>query len=325
MIIESDFKPAWWMTNPHIQTIYSSLRHPLDAPIDKRERIDLPDGDFLDLVWGTGGLPPTTPLLIILHGLGGGADSSYVARFMKVFNDNGWRAVLMEFRGASKELNRLPRAYHSGETSDLDFIVRLLEEREPYTHKGIVGISLGGNILLKWLGEQGPQQRVKAAVAVSVPYVLNQVANKMNEGFTRFYQNHMLNQFKSIFARKLDYMVNPPEALKKAAECNCFWTFDAQVTAPLNGFSSVHAYYRQCSSRQYLCRIETPTLLIHAEDDPFMTIDVLPTAAELSEHVVLELSKRGGHVGFITGNTPGVPVYWLDERISAYFNGKFVA
>lgn len=322
MIIESSFKPAWWMTNPHIQTIYSSMRHPVVAPIDKNERVDLPDGDFIDLLWSTNNLPKDSPLMIILHGLGGCADSSYVARFMREFNARGWRAVLMQFRGAGKELNRLPRAYHSGETSDLNYIVELLHQREPHAYKGIVGISLGGNILLKWLGECGKECKVDAAVAVSVPYVLNKVANKMNEGLTRLYQNHLLSQFKTVFARKVDSIINPPEPLKKAANCTCFWTFDAQVTAPLNGFNSVYDYYRECSSRQFLCRIETPTLLIHAEDDPFMTLDVLPTEQELSQQVVLELSKKGGHVGFIGGDTIGVPVYWLDQRIPEYFKEK---
>ncbi len=323
MIIESSFKPAWWMTNAHIQTIYSSLRHPLDAPVDKVERLDLPDGDFLDLAWSTAGVPENAPLIIILHGLGGGITSSYVARFMYAFKEKGWRTVLMHFRGASHEPNRLPRAYHSGDTADLDFLIRTLDQREPTTQKAAVGISLGGNVLLKWLGEQSAQSKIKTAVAVSVPFVLNKVASRMNEGFSRLYQTHLLNQFKPVFARKLDLLTNPPDALRKAAECNCFWTFDAQVTAPLNGFNNVHAYYRESSSRQYLRDIQIPTLMIHAEDDPFMTPEVLPTESELSDYVVMELSKKGGHVGFISGNTLGVPIYWLDQRIPEYFSEQF--
>lgn len=321
MIVESSFKPAWWMANPHIQTIYSSLRHPVVAPIDKHERVDMPDGDFIDLSWATGGLPANAPLVVILHGLCGCVDSSYVARFMQAFNNQGWRAVLMEFRGASKELNRLPRAYHSGDTSDLNFVAQLLQQREPYTAKAVVGISLGGNILLKWLGEQGANCNINAAVAVSVPYLLNKVANKMNEGITKLYQSHLLNQFKSVFAKKVEAITNPPEPLKRAAESTCFWTFDAMVTAPLYGFNSVHDYYRQCSSRQYLNQIEIPTLLIHSEDDPFMTPDILPTETELSHQIILEVSKKGGHVGFISGDTIGVPVFWLDQRIPEYLTG----
>ncbi len=321
MIIESKFKPAWWLTNPHAQTIYSSMRHPVQASVDKIEKLDLPDGDFLNLAWSTADLPANSPLIIILHGLGGCVNSSYVARFMRAFNQQGWRTVLMHFRGAGQELNRFPRAYHSGDTADLDFLIQTLEQREPGTAKVVVGVSLGGNVLLKWLGEQGSTQSiVAAAVAISVPFVLNIVANRMNIGFSRFYQTHLLNQFKEVFARKVNHFKNPPEAIKKAAECNCFWTFDDQVTAPLYGFNSVHTYYRECSSRKYLKHITTPTLILHALDDPFMTEEVLPSENELSDSVILELSKKGGHVGFIAGNTPGVPVYWLDQRIPEYIS-----
>ena len=326
MIIESQFKPAWWLTNPHAQTIYSSMRHPVQPSIDRTEKMDLPDGDFLNLVWSTANLPDDSPLIIILHGLSGCVNSSYVARFMQAFNQQGWRAVLMHFRGAGQELNRLPRAYHSGDTADLDYLIQILEQREPGTKKVVVGVSLGGNVLLRWLGEQGASQSiVSAAVAVSVPFVLNIVADRINIGFSRFYQTRLLNQLKEIFARKVNHFENPPEAIRKAAECNCFWTFDDQVTAPLHGFNSVHTYYRECSSRQYLKHIATPTLIIHALDDPFMTAEVLPSEDELSDSVILELSKKGGHVGFIAGNKPGVPVYWLDQRIPAYISEQLSA
>ncbi|MCL9682770.1 hydrolase [Legionella maioricensis] len=321
MIIESRFKPAWWLTNPHAQTIYSSMRHPVRASIDRIEKMDLPDGDFLNLAWSTADLPENAPLVIILHGLSGCVNSSYVARFMQAFNQQGWRAVLMHFRGAGDELNRLPRAYHSGDTADLDYLIKVLDQREPESKKFVVGVSLGGNVLLKWLGEKGPTQSiVSAAVAVSVPFVLNIVADRMNSGFSRLYQTRLLNQLKEIFARKESFLKHPPEAIKRAAECQCFWTFDDQVTAPLHGFNSVHTYYRECSSRKYLKHITTPTLIIHALDDPFMTAEVLPSEDELSDSVILELSKKGGHVGFITGNTPGVPVYWLDQRIPEYIS-----
>ncbi len=323
MIIESQFKPAWWLSNAHAQTIYASMRHPIAAPVNKTEKIDLPDGDFLSLAWSTADLSEDSPLIVILHGLGGCVNSSYVARFMRVFNNHGWRAVLMHFRGAGKEINRLPRAYHSGDTGDLDYLVNLLNNREPHTKKAIVGVSLGGNVLLKWLGEQKAQTQIQAAVAVSVPFLLNKVASRMNEGFSRFYQSHLLKQFKIVFAQKINQLKNPPDVLKKAADCHCFWTFDDRVTAPLYGFSNVHSYYRESSSRQYLRHITLPTLIIHAEDDPFMTADVLPQEHELSESVTLEISKKGGHVGFVSGGKIWEPVYWLDQRIPAYLVEQF--
>lgn len=316
MIINSLFKPAWWLSNTHAQTICSTLTRRVKAPIDKHERFELPDGDFIDLAWAINGLSDDAPLVIFLHGLGGSVDSSYVAGQLRAFNRRGWRGLLMHFRGASKEPNRLPRAYHSGDTGDLDRLMHVLDQREPNTKKAIVGISMGGNVLLKWLGEQGTQSTVRAAVAVSVPYQLRLVADRVNQGFSRVYQKYLLGRLREIFLRKLEQYPNTlPWSAADLEAARCFWTFDESITAPLYGFRHVHDYYRESSSRQYLNRITTPTLLIHALDDPFMTPEVLPTVDELSEHVTLELSQRGGHVGFITGQVPGVPVYWLDERI----------
>ena len=324
MIIDSTFKAAWWLSNPHAQTIYASLTHPFKASVDKMEKIELPDGDFINLAWSNAHLADDSPLVVILHGLGGCINSSYVARFMHAFNQRGWRVVLMHFRGAGKEINRLPRAYHSGDTADLDLVIQNLAQREPGTKKAVVGVSLGGNVLLKWMGERPQQSKIHAAVAISVPFVLKSVANRMNVGLSRFYQTHLLNNLKETFARKANQLENPPEALKRAADCHCFWTFDNQVTAPLHGFSNVHSYYRESSSRQYLRHIEVPTLIIHAKDDPFMTVDVLPTETELSEKITLELSKKGGHMGFIAGTKIGKPVYWLDRRIPEFIAKEFL-
>lgn len=316
MIITSAFKPAWWLTNTHAQTLYSTLTRRVKAPIDYQERLELPDGDFIDLAWANHGLPPDAPLVILLHGLGGGVNSTYVAGQLRAYNRAGWRGVLMHFRGASLEANRLPRAYHSGDTADLNFLIHTLAAREPHTKKALVGVSLGGNVLLKWLGEQGTQSFVQAAVAVSVPYQLRLVADRINQGFSRIYQKHLLQRLREVFRRKLDaYPSALPWSHEDLESLRCFWTFDERVTAPLHGFSHVHAYYREASSRQYLTRIATPTLLIHALDDPFMTPDALPRLDELSPQVTLELSRQGGHVGFVAGNVPGKAVYWLDQRI----------
>ena len=183
----------------HAQTMYPTVARRLKAPIDKTERFELPDGDFIDLAWAVNGLSQEAPLIIFLHGLGGGVDSAYVAGQLRAFNRKGWRAVLMHFRGASHELNRLPRAYHSGDTSDLDCFLKELSVREPHTTKGVVGVSMGGNILLKWLGEQGTQSYVQAAVAISVPFQLRLVADRVNQGFSRVYQAYLLARLRSIF------------------------------------------------------------------------------------------------------------------------------
>jgi predicted alpha/beta-fold hydrolase len=316
MILKSTFKAAWWLTNAHVQTIYPSLMRSRRVCVDKQERVELPDGDFIDLAYSTAGLSPDAPLVILLHGLGGNVDSSYVSGLLPAFNQQGWRAVLMHFRGASKEPNRLPRVYHAGDTDDLDYILRIIHQREPHTKKAAVGISLGGNVLLKWLGEQKKQTLIQAAVAVSVPFQLHVLSDKLNQGVARIYQNYLLKRYKQVLVRKYEHHADKmPCSLDDLNQKRCFWTFDDVLTAPLHGFPHVHAYYRTASSRAYLIHIETPTLIIHAKDDPFMTQQVIPTEAELSMQVTLELSQKGGHVGFITGNIPGKPVYWLDNRI----------
>lgn len=321
MIIESLFKPAWWLSNAHAQTLFPTLTRRLKPPIDKIERFELPDGDFIDLAWATNGLGKNTPLVILLHGLAGDLTSTYVAGLLHTFNRRGWRGVLMHFRGAGQEQNRLPRAYHSGDTVDLDFFLHHLAVQEPHTKKGIVGISLGGNVLLKWLGEQGPQSLIDTAVAVSVPFQLRLVADRVNQGFSRIYQIYLLKRMRHLFKQKIERHGDAlPESVKRVDSYRCFWTFDEWVTAPLNGYAHVHSYYREVSSRQYLTNIKTPTLIIHALDDPFMTPDIVPTADELSKDVTLELSDKGGHVGFVTGYIPGKPVYWLDQRIPSYLN-----
>ncbi len=325
MIINSNFKPAWWLTSSHGQTVYPTLARYISAPVDLVERLELPDGDFIDLAWAINGLDSQAPLVILLHGLGGSVESTYAGGFMQAFNRCGWRAVLMHFRGASPEPNRLPRAYHSGDTGDVDYFLKLLAQREPNTKKAVVGVSLGGNVLLKWLGEQGSQTVVNAAVAVSVPFELRLVADRIGRGFSRIYQAYLLRRMKRVFERKKTLFDDDmPQAFKDMDKWQCFWTFDEYVTAPLNGFPHVHDYYREASSRPYIAKIATPTLIIHALDDPFMTPEVVPSEEELSKEVTLELSAKGGHVGFIMGNLPGKPVYWLEQRIPDYLSQVFV-
>lgn len=324
MKINSPFKPAWWLTNAHAQTIYPTVTRKIKAPIDKVERFELPDGDFIDLAWAVNGISPDAPLVIFLHGLGGGVDSTYVAGQLLAYNRCGWRGVLMHFRGASKEPNRMMRAYHSGDTGDLNSLIQALAAREPTTKKALVGVSMGGNVILKWLGENPLQTSINAAVAISVPYQLGLVADRVNQGLSRLYQSHLLGRIREMFLRKLAKFGETSTLSRNDIEsARCFWTFDENITARLNGFSNVHAYYREASSRQFLAHITTPTLLIHSLDDPFMTPKVVPHEQELSSHVTLELSKQGGHVGFITGSVPGKPIYWLDDRVPDFLCNYF--
>jgi uncharacterized protein len=319
MIIKSKFKPAWWLKNEHAQTVYPTLAHRSKAPITKQERIELPDGDFIDLSWATDELPTSSPLIVLLHGLGGSVRSVYVSGLLRAMNQCGYRGVLMHFRGASHEPNRLPRTYHCGDTGDFSYLLRLLNRREPDTSKAAIGISLGGNVLLKWLGEEKEQSLIKAAVAVSVPFQLESVANRMTRGFSRIYQAHLLRRLRQMHLKKIEHHGRQSLGLQHDLKSlNSFWLFDEHVTAPLNGFKHAQDYYHQASSKQFLKQISTPTLIIQALDDPFMTPDIFPTEADLSEKVTLELSQCGGHVGFVAGNIPGKPVYWLEERIPAF-------
>jgi uncharacterized protein len=319
MIIESPFKPAWWLANPHVQTVYPTFAQSVTPPDYRLERLELPDNDFIDLAWAEASLPKDAPLVILLHGLGGGIHSSYVPRLLNAFNAQGWRGVLMHFRGSGAEPNRLPRVYHSGDTDDLNYLLELLAKQKPATKKALVGISLGGNVLLKWLGEHPKQSIVEAGVAVSVPFQLRLAADRMNQGLSRLYRSYLLKEMRTVFSHKLTLKdCELPPGLHNMDAYHCFWTFDEYVTAPLHGFSSVHDYYRESSCKKYLPTIETKALIIHALDDPFMMSEAVPLPDEMSSAVTIELSKKGGHVGFVSGQIPGMPECWLDQRIPEF-------
>jgi predicted alpha/beta-fold hydrolase len=309
--VTAPFKAAWWCRNPHLQTLWPVFfRRRLRPPL-RRERLELPDGDFLDLDWT---LNDSGPIVILLHGLEGSSRSPYARGMLSTLPRHGMRAVLMHFRGCSGEPNRLARAYHSGDTGDLDFLVRTLRAREPHTPLAAIGYSLGGNALLKWLGEQGDRAPVACAVAVSVPFLLHESTRRMNRGFSRFYQWHLLYNLKASVVRKAQRM--PPSIpLHELPGLRSFHDFDDRITAPLHGFRDALHYYTASSSRQYLKWIGVPTLIVHAEDDPFMHAGVIPGEPELSPTVELSRHARGGHVGFVAGSVPWRPRYWLEDRI----------
>jgi len=283
-------------------------------PLLRRERLELPDGDFLDLDWNAnlGG-----PVVLILHGLEGSSRSHYARALLELAHARGWRAALLHFRGCSGEPNRLARGYHSGETGDLTFVVDLLRHHHPATRIAVVGFSLGGNVLLKWLGETGIRAPIDAAVAVSVPFILGDCADRLDRGFSRVYQWELMHRMRRSVARKQKRLALPL-AIADLSQLHTFRDFDEHITAPLHGFRGASHYYDVSSCRQYLSGISCPTLIVHALDDPFMTPATAPTAAEISPSTTLELYPHGGHVGFVTGPSPWQPRYWLDERIPAF-------
>ncbi len=319
MLKTSSFRPAWWLKNRHLQTVFrNGPWGKLRRVGFRREQIELPDGDFLHADWTTGaGLPLTQPLVVVLHGLEGSSRSAYAIAIMTAIRDAGWQGVLMHFRGCSGEPNRLPRTYHAGDTGDIGFFLDLLARRHPGLAIAAIGYSLGGNVLLKYLGENGANSALATAIAVSVPFDLRIAADSIATGMSRLYQHALLQRMRATLREKFTEE-NAPINLGRALASRTFHEFDEYSTAPLHGFSGCEEYYRICSSLQYLKDINTPTLLLHASDDPFMTPAALPDADELSDAVTLELSKQGGHVGFIGGDVPLRPEYWLEPRIVAH-------
>ena len=233
----------------------------------------------------------------------------------------------MHFRGCSGQVNRLPRTFHSGETGDLDLIVRWLRQHWPHRPLAVVGYSLGGNVLLKWLSERGDHADVAAAVAVSVPMDLGICADRMERGFSRLYLRLLVGSLRrKVLAKYRQRPAAAPIDLERVRRARGFREFDDLVTAPLHGFLDAQDYYRRSSSKGLLGGIRRPTLIIHARDDPFMTPGVLPSPATLPPQVHLEVSTHGGHVGFVAGcGLMGLrPDYWLDRRIAGFLCGRLL-
>lgn len=312
---EKQFKPAWWLPTSHLQTIWPVLcRRSIKNLKLERERFELADGDFIDLDWAGEG---QGPLVLVLHGFEGSIKSHYAKGMLQTLCQQGWRGVFMHFRGCSGEPNRLPRSYHSGDTQDVATVVQILHEREPKTRMAAIGISLGGNVLLKWLGETGRDNPLKAAIAISVPFELNKAFERFAHGLSKAYQWYFLKCLRHRLSHKFQ-LISPPIDPLLLYKSRTLREFDDKITAPLHGFSSAQEYYTVSSSRKYLRSIRVPTLLLHAKDDPLMTEDVIPDIEELSDYIQLELTESGGHVGFVTGKYPWRPEYWLEQRIPLF-------
>ena len=286
-----------------------------------RERVATPDGDFIDLDWLDG--PPGAPLLLVLHGLEGSTRSHYVTGLLGQARARGWRGVALNFRSCSGELNHLPRFYHSGDTGDLDAVVRLLVERQPDVRLTTVGVSLGGNVLLKWLGEREhdvPTQ-LTAAVAISVPFDLTACARVLDHGFTRVvYAENFLRTMRRKVRDKARHFPGFVDvgAVRRA---RTFREYDHVVTAPLHGFADEGDYWTRASSGPYLPRIRRPTLLISALDDPIVPPTGLPEPGMLPPGVTAEFTERGGHVGFLEGRWPWRLQSWAERRAVEFIAG----
>ena len=282
------------------------------------ETLELPDQDFLEWFWlrDTYEAPAEAPTILILHGLEGCARSNYVQDLMRQLGSLGWRAVVMQYRNCGEKPNRLAQSYHAMRWQELDWTVENLRGRFPGAPIGVVGFSIGGSILLNWLG-QNEIKHIATACAISVPYKLAPCADRLNQGFSKIYQTYLMGRLKRSAVRKGDLLKDALglSDLSQINKLNTLWEFDDLLTAPLHGFKNVHDYYEKASCHQYLKSVQVPTLLVHALDDPFMVPEVVPQASELSGLIQTAFVPVGGHVGFVSGSFPGKEWSWLSQIV----------
>ena len=317
---ELTYTPAWWVPGAHLQTLWGKLVRRAPVVATRAERWSTPDDDEVEVHRLDAPLESHahSPRLLLLHGLEGTIRSNYILGTLAQARARGWPADVLLFRGCGSEMNRQRRMYHSGETSDLNLVVQRLVHDHPDQPLVLAGFSLGGNVLLKWLGEQGgdlPPQ-VRAAAAVSVPFDLELGARRIEHGFSRLYTRHFLRTLKVKAQAKLDRFPDLFDA-RRLEQARTLYDFDDAVTAPVHGFDDAHDYYSRSSSLQYLSAIRLPTLLLSASDDPFMTPQIIDSVAMLARKnisLVAELWPHGGHVGFVSGRSPFHPQYYAEER-----------
>lgn len=316
-IVPADFHAPRGLGNRHVQTLLPRLL-PRPWLVRDTEILNLPDGDFVELAWvRPAPLRDDAPLFLLFHGLEGSFDSPYARSLLDMASKLGWRAVMMHFRGCGQAPNRLPRGYHSGDTADAYWVIGQLAQRYPHAIKVAAGVSLGANMLVKLVAEQGGDGLdLAGAIAISAPLDLAASADALNSGFSRYYQRHLLRSLKRKVAAKMAQAPLPislsPYQLK---ELDSFWAYDNEVTAPLHGFSSASDYYQRASAGRLVGEIELPTLILHAVDDPFMPGDLFDRLPTPSDAVRVEIARQGGHVGFMSFHQ-GRLQSWLVQRVA---------
>ncbi len=316
------YQSPWWLKGAHPQTIYPPLfaRRPIIAY--QRERWETtpngtPDGDFIDVDRIAGS--SASPMLVVFHGLEGSSNSIYALNLMAAAQARGWRGIVPHFRGCSGEINRLPRAYHSGDAAEIDWILRRVKAEAPDQRVYVAAISLGGNASLKWLGEQGSSAAsiVDGLVAISAPVDLMASGHALDQGFCKLYTKMFLNSMKKTALKKLD---QHPGIFDRATveAAQSLRAFDNEVTAPLHGFRDADDYWTRASAKAGLANVEVPALLVNARNDPFLPESFLPKKSEVSRHVTLDFPPQGGHVGFLSGPLPGRSD-WMPKRVFHFF------
>ncbi|CUS47532.1 MAG: putative hydrolase of the alpha/beta-hydrolase fold [Idiomarinaceae bacterium HL-53] len=320
--VSESFKAHPWLKNPHLQTLWTRIQGFEPSAPFEREVLSTQDGDELDLDWltSTSQVQHQKPLLIIFHGLEGSSKSPYADQLAQAALASGIDSVVMHFRGCSGRMNKTATAYHSGAIEDPLHTISVLKQRFPERPLYAAGFSLGANMLVNLLGRVD-KPLLDAAVAVCPPLDLGSSSYRMNQGFSRVYRNHLLNSLKQKTLAKLEAGLLEgvlPLKERELLSCRDFPQFDDRVTAPLHGFQGAQDYYTRCSGLQYLPNISVPTLIIHANDDPLMSKQVIPEKSMLSSSTRYELYPHGGHVGFIT-RRDGKATPWLPSRIMNWF------
>ena len=318
-----DYRPCRWLPGAHAMTVFASVARPLPRPRVTRERWELPDGDFLD-VDRLAGAAAAAPVLVVCHGLEGSSRAPYVRGLVSLARARGLAALAMNFRGCSGEPNRLPRFYHSGETGDLAHVVARLVAERPGRPVLLSGFSLGGNVVVKYLGERGDDlpAEVRGAAVISVPFDLARAAAAIDGPgvWSWIYRERFLRRLRAKALAKAERF---PDRLDAGAirAASSFSDFDGAVTAPVHGFASALAYWTRCSARAFVAGVRRPLLAVAALDDPMVPADTLPLeAARANPHVDLVVTPAGGHVGFVAGS-PLWPSYWAEARAAAYLAG----
>lgn len=321
MIVRSAFEAPFWARNRHVQTIWPRFFVRKPRPALSWEKFDTPDGDFVELAWSKN-KSSQKGLVVIFHGLEGSAESHYAAHLMAMLDKLGWRYVLVHFRGCGPSQNQTARSYHSGETADNRLVLESLKSRFPDQPLIAIGYSLGGNMLLKMLGESESNDLLHQAIVVSPPFDLARCSESIAKGFSRIYQKHLLKSMRRKFEQKYaryDYVKLLGLRIEELQNFRSFYDFDDRITGPLHGFANARDYYSRCSANRFMQKISVPTLVLHAKDDPFMSPDIVPQAEQISPAVTIELSERGGHVGFLQGSF-WRPKFWVNERIASLLN-----
>ena len=318
----SAFEPARGLRNPHAQTVVGRIVRRRFEPRYERVRLDTDDGDFIDLdLWR--GLETPTGLCLLLHGLEGSARSGYMVTMSEALAAAGIQTVALNFRSCSGEPNRLPGAYHSGRTDDIERALDWMAARFPGLPRTAVGFSLGGNALLNLLGREGGGRGLVAAAAVSVPYDLEASADALQRGLGRVYGRRFLRSLREKAREKAARF--PGVVAPGAATARTIREFDDRLTAPIHGFRDAADYYARCSAKRFVDPVDLPMLLIHARDDPLAPGSSVPVETiRRRPNLSLALTKRGGHLGFVGrgrgSGRAGARTGWLEETVSRYIS-----